>query len=43
MGGVLAINSRGQVLYHFISEALGDFPEEPHLEIIKQDESSSVQ
>lgn len=39
MGGVLVINPQSQVLYHFISEALGDFPDE-NLDIITKDERS---
>lgn len=42
LGGVLAINPRSKVLYHFRSESLGDLPEEPHLEIIKADEEKTV-
>lgn len=42
MGGIIAINPDGKVLYHFVSEALGDVPEEPYLEIIRKDEESTV-
>lgn len=42
MGGILAINTSGKVLYRYASKALGDFPREPHLEIIKQDEAADV-
>lgn len=38
MGGVLAVSSTSKVLYHFASEALGDFPSEPYVEIIQRDE-----
>jgi hypothetical protein len=38
MGGILAISKRGNVLYHFASKAVGDFPSEPYLEVIQQDE-----
>lgn len=38
MGGVLAVNRHGKVLYHFASQAVGDFPGEPYLEVIRQDE-----
>lgn len=42
MGGVLAINPSGKVLYRFASEALGDFPEEdPYLEVIRKDGNSA--
>lgn len=40
MGGILAVSTRGKVLYHFTSQALGDFPAEPYLEIIQEDESA---
>lgn len=39
LGGILAVSTRGEVLYHYISEYFGDFPEEPYLEIIKADET----
>ena len=38
MGGILAIGVQGNVLYHFVSQAVGDFPEEPYLDIIHRDE-----
>lgn len=40
LGGVLAISPQSKVLYHFASKSLGDLPEEPHLEIIRQDEAA---
>ena len=39
LGGVLAMGTDGAVLYHYISEFFGDFPEEPYLEVIQADES----
>ena len=42
MGGVLVINKRSELVYHYISEFFGDFPEESHLDEIHQDESMKV-
>jgi peroxiredoxin len=39
LGGVLAVDTKSKVLYHFRSEYLGDYPSEPHIEMIKADES----
>lgn len=39
MGGIIAVNPQNKVIYHFVSDSLGDLPEEPHLEIIKNDEA----
>ncbi len=42
LGGVVAINTRSKILYHFRSESFGDLPFEPHLEIIKSDEEKAA-
>ena len=42
MGGVLAVSKTGQVLYQYISEFFGDFPEEPYVDIIRADESKET-
>ena len=42
MGGVLAINSKSKILYHYRSEFVGDIPNEPYIEIIQKDEEKSV-
>lgn len=39
MGGILAINTQNKPIYHYVSEALGDIPEEPYLAIIREDEA----
>jgi peroxiredoxin len=41
LGGVLVVNTHGKVLYQFLSESLGDFPQEPHFEQIISDEEKS--
>jgi hypothetical protein len=41
LGGIVAVNPQGKVLYHYVSQALGDFPEEPHFEVIQSDERKS--
>lgn len=38
LGGILGVNTDGQVFYQFISESMGDFPDEPNLETIREDE-----
>ena len=42
-GGVLAIGKSGKVLFHFISQALGDFPNEADIELILNIESETLQ
>jgi peroxiredoxin len=42
LGGVLAINKSGKLLYRFVSQALGDFPSEEDLNHILQAESESL-
>ncbi len=42
MGGVLVINKKSELIYHYISEFFGDFPEEAHIDVIQQDESMTV-
>jgi hypothetical protein len=41
MGGILAVSRSGEVLYQFASTAVGDFPSEPYLEIIRRDEQAA--
>lgn len=43
LGGILAVSTKGSILYHYVSEYLGDFPEEPYIEIIKADETAARQ
>lgn len=38
LGGVLAVNTEGEVTYQYISESMGDFPEEPNFDTIIADE-----
>lgn len=38
MGGIVVINQKSKILYHYASESVGDLPNEPHLEIIKKEE-----
>ncbi len=40
MGGVLAVSTGGKVLYHFASKAVGEFPNEPFLDVIQRDEGT---
>lgn len=40
MGGILAVNKHGKGLFHFASKAVGDFPDEPYLEVIYRDETA---
>jgi hypothetical protein len=40
MGGFIDISPRNKVLYHYVSESVGDFPEELHSEIIRRDEEN---
>ena len=42
-GGVLAVGKNGKVLFHFISQALGDFPNEADIEMIVYTESRTLQ
>ena len=42
MGGIMAIKTNGEVTYHYISESLGDFPSEPHIEVITEDEKKKL-
>lgn len=42
MGGVLVINKKSELVYHYISEFFGDFPEEAHIDVIQQDESMTA-
>jgi AhpC/TSA antioxidant enzyme len=39
MGGVLAVSRFGKVMYHFASTSVGDFPQEPYMDVIAWDES----
>ena len=41
-GGVLAIGKNGKVLFQFISQALGDFPNEADIEMIIYTESQTL-
>ncbi len=38
LGGVVVVNMQGQVTYQYISESMGDFPEEPAFDRIIADE-----
>ncbi len=38
LGGVLGVNTNGEVFYQYISESMGDFPDKTNLELIKEDE-----
>ena len=40
LGGLLVVNMAGQVTYQYVSESLGDFPEEPHFKTIVTDEKN---
>lgn len=40
LGGILAVNTKGSILYQYISESVGDFPEVTHIEVISADEKS---
>ncbi len=42
LGGILAVSTRGEILYHYISEYFGDFPEETYLEILKSEEGTEA-
>jgi hypothetical protein len=41
MGGILVVNPKNKVLYQYVSDALGDVPEEPYVEIIINDEAAN--
>lgn len=41
MGGVLAVSRFGKVMYQFASAAVGDFPQEPYMDIIASDEGAA--
>ncbi len=38
LGGILAITPQNKIVYHYSSNSIGDFPEEPYREIIEHDE-----
>lgn len=42
LGGVLAINTMNKVVYHFVSEALGDFPKTSDIELLAQTEKTRL-
>jgi peroxiredoxin len=42
LGGVLAINTMNKVTYHFVSEALGDFPKTSDIEFLAQTEKAKM-
>jgi hypothetical protein len=42
MGGILAVNKHGKGLFHYASKSVGDFPDEPYLRVIFQDEKSNL-
>lgn len=41
LGGVLAVNTRGEVVYQYISESYGDLPPESDVEVIMKAEQMS--
>ncbi len=41
MGGVLAVSRFGKVMVQFASAAVGDFPQEPYMDIIAPDEGAA--
>lgn len=40
LGGIVVVKTSGDIAYHYISESLGDFPDEPHFEKIVDDEKN---
>ncbi len=40
LGGVVAVNTKGKVLYHYISHVLGDFPPDEDVEVMARDEEN---
>jgi peroxiredoxin len=42
LGGLLAINTTNKVIYHFVSEALGDFPKTSDIELLAQSEKTRL-
>ena len=43
IGGVLAVRKNDKVLFHFISQALGDVPNEADIELILSIEARTLQ
>lgn len=41
LGGVIAMSKEGRVLYHFVSQALGDFPAQHDIEVVLSAESAT--